>query len=249
MFPDFPLSPVTIVDLVLLAGLMVLHPLWSFLSHQAEKRAEARGQPRPLIHIYRRTLLVLWGMGLAVMAGWIFSGRSLSELGLGFAPTLLFVVSCAAVAIVIGLFVVQVVSVSRSAKERAQVKSQIEAQGRVSKFLPRTPQELGTFRLVSLSAGVVEEIVYRGFLIWAFAHWMHPAAAAALALAVFVAVHFYQESFGALARVALFGGVAVVLVMISGSLLPAIALHIAVDLASGETTHIAFREETETREA
>jgi membrane protease YdiL (CAAX protease family) len=103
--------------------------------------------------------------------------------------------------------------------------------------------------LVSVSAGVIEEIVYRGFLIWAFAHWMHPVAAAALALAVFVAVHLYQESFGALARVAVFGAVAVVLVMLSGSLLPAIALHIAVDLASGETTHIAFRENAMAPEA
>ena len=69
------------------------------------------------------------------------------------------------------------------------------------------------------------------------------AFAVPLALAVFTLAHLYQENARALAGVAVAGAVMTALVMVSGSLIPAMLLHAVVDLAGGEMTWLARREE------
>jgi hypothetical protein len=49
-------------------------------------------------------------------------------------------------------------------------KEQVEALGDVVFFLPRTQKDHRTFIALSITAGVVEEIVYRGFFVW-FGIW------------------------------------------------------------------------------
>ena len=50
-----------------------------------------------------------------------------------------------------------------SATEKCEQSEYLE---KVAHFLPQTMQELRTFYRVSVTAGIVEEIVYRGFVLW-----------------------------------------------------------------------------------
>jgi membrane protease YdiL (CAAX protease family) len=105
--------------------------------------------------------------------------------------------------------------------------------GLTGALLPRTPAEKIAWVGVSVTAGVCEEFVYRGFLIAGLA-----IATGSLAVAVVVAaaafgfVHAYQQPAGVL-RAALIGLLLTAPVLALGSILPAIIAHAAYDLIAG----------------
>jgi membrane protease YdiL (CAAX protease family) len=104
---------------------------------------------------------------------------------------------------------------------------------RAGRILPGDGVERGGFVAVAITAGVCEEILYRGWLPWAIAGWTgSPAAGFVVAALVFGAGHAYQGRNGMLLTGALglfLGGV----VAWTGSLLPGQFLHVAVDLVNG----------------
>jgi membrane protease YdiL (CAAX protease family) len=85
---------------------------------------------------------------------------------------------------------------------------------------------------VSLTAGFCEEFLFRGYLIWVFSPWLGWWGAAALSLTFFATGHAYQGWNGVL-RTGIVGGLFTLVVAISGSLWPAIALHALHDLGGG----------------
>ncbi len=99
-------------------------------------------------------------------------------------------------------------------------------------LLPRTPQEKGVFALLSLAAGVGEEIAYRGYAIPVIATFLGVPAAAVLTSVVFGVLHGYQGLLGTV-RTALMGGILAWGFLASGSLLPAMVAHTLIDLVAG----------------
>jgi membrane protease YdiL (CAAX protease family) len=100
-------------------------------------------------------------------------------------------------------------------------------------LIPQTLSERLTFAVVSVTAGICEELIFRGFLIAA----LRPATgsvalAVAIAAAAFGAAHAHQNVSGGL-RAALLGLVLSVPLLVTGSLYPAIAAHAVVDLLGG----------------
>ncbi|HEV2131521.1 MAG TPA: CPBP family intramembrane glutamic endopeptidase [Longimicrobiaceae bacterium] len=100
-------------------------------------------------------------------------------------------------------------------------------------ILPRTVGEKVAFVGVSITAGVCEELVFRGFLI--------PAASVAfgsiglavlLSSAVFGLLHAYQGVIG-IVRTGILGFLLVIPLLATGSLLPSILAHTALDVIVG----------------
>ena len=101
-------------------------------------------------------------------------------------------------------------------------------------ILPRNRDERRVFALLAITAGITEEFVWRGFLLVLLVALFPqlPLAAAVVAMAaVFGWAHLYQGRAGILATGVL-GGLLAMLYVASGSLLPSIALHAAIDLAA-----------------
>ncbi len=100
-------------------------------------------------------------------------------------------------------------------------------------LLPRTRREKLLFLGVSLSAGIAEELVFRSFLIPAL-----QAATDSLWLAVafssfaFGLIHSYQGASGAL-RASLLGFLLAMPFIATGSVLPGMASHAALDIIGG----------------
>jgi membrane protease YdiL (CAAX protease family) len=100
-------------------------------------------------------------------------------------------------------------------------------------LLPASARDRVLFTGVSITAGICEEIVFRGFLI----HVLH-GATGSLALAlllssgVFGVAHAYQQPAGAL-RAAILGLLLALPLVIDGSIVPAIIAHAAIDILSG----------------
>ncbi len=78
---------------------------------------------------------------------------------------------------------------SRSPRAQASVRKQI---GPLVTLLPHTRPELGWFVGVSLTAGICEEFLFRGYFIWTFERWLGWWGAAALSIPFFAALHAYQ---------------------------------------------------------
>lgn len=99
-------------------------------------------------------------------------------------------------------------------------------------LLPRTRTERRVFALLSLVAGVGEELAYRGYVIPMLAPLVGTGGAAVVSSAVFGVVHGYQGALGVV-RTGLMGGVLAWGFLASGSLWPAIAAHALIDLVAG----------------
>jgi membrane protease YdiL (CAAX protease family) len=94
---------------------------------------------------------------------------------------------------------------------------------------PRIARERMLWALVALSAGLTEEIIYRGFLIRYLQQWTGLTIAVVIAAVMFALDHIYQGPAGVLQ--AFFGGLLFTgLFAIAGSLWLPIAAHAFVDL-------------------
>ncbi|HKJ93075.1 MAG TPA: CPBP family intramembrane glutamic endopeptidase [Longimicrobiales bacterium] len=99
--------------------------------------------------------------------------------------------------------------------------------------LPRTRRERILFLGVALSAGVAEEFVFRSFLIPALqAATDNVWLAVALSSGAFGLIHSYQGMSGAL-RASLLGLLLAVPFIATGSVLPSMAAHTALDIIGG----------------
>ena len=101
-------------------------------------------------------------------------------------------------------------------------------------MLPKTKKEKIWFFLVSLTAGIVEEIAWRGtliFLLQSLFPTLHIIPVILIASAVFGLFHSYQGIYGMI-KTSLFGVIFNLLFIISDSLIPGIIIHFLFDFSS-----------------
>lgn len=99
-------------------------------------------------------------------------------------------------------------------------------------LMPRSPRERGTFAVLSLAAGVGEELAYRGYVIGVLSGVIGTFGAAVVSTVVFGVLHVYQGILG-MARTAVLGGLLAGVFLLSGSLWPPIAAHAVLDILLG----------------
>lgn len=125
---------------------------------------------------------------------------------------------------------------------RARLARQLAS---ASALLPHTSAERRGFVFVSLTAGICEEVLFRGFVMWYCAAFTGPVVAVALSSLLFGFGHLYLGPSHIL-RSGLVGLLLAGIVIAGGSLWPAIVLHATVDLVAGELGYAALSE-TQTR--
>jgi membrane protease YdiL (CAAX protease family) len=104
--------------------------------------------------------------------------------------------------------------------------------GILRELLPRTGEERSVFAILAVAAGVGEEVAYRGYAILALAPLFGTGGAVVVSCAVFGVLHAYQGLIGVV-RTAAMGGVLAWGFLASGSLIPPIIAHVAIDLLAG----------------
>ena len=93
--------------------------------------------------------------------------------------------------------------------------------------------------MVSLMAGFGEELVFRGYLIWVFEPILGLWGAAVISVVIFGLGHAYQGTKGII-ETAIIGAIFTLVVLIFGSLLPAMVLHALFDVYIGILTWVAL---------
>lgn len=231
----------TILDFSAVALFAVLLPAYGLFETWRHRDTSPDDDPTLLFRSYRATIILLWACCLFTLWVWTHEGRSFADLGFtvgsaGYGPWVWLVTF-----LVCGLLLWQAVRAGTNIDTAQSIMTSLEREDGVNDVMPRTPADYRLFKLVSLSAGITEEIMFRGFLIWFLTHWMPLWAAAVLSIIAFVLAHLYQKSVTALAQVA---GIALALTLVyllSGSLWLAILLHIVIDLTSNATIWRARR--------
>jgi uncharacterized protein len=103
--------------------------------------------------------------------------------------------------------------------------------GDVVELLPSTIRERRWFRATAVTAGICEEVLYRGFLIWYVGHALGAAAAIAISSLVFGAGHIYQGVSGVI-KTSVIGLVMAMIYVWSGTLWAPMLIHASVDLGA-----------------
>ncbi len=181
--------------------------------------------PGARLRYYRMLIAWEWSWVLALVLIFIPVARPLAALGVR-APVYQEVVLGLLVGMTIGLGA-SMVAVASTPRLRSWFQGALQ---RVAALLPATHRERWLYAGVALTAGICEELVFRGFLFhylqgWGLTTWL----VVVLAGALFGIGHIYQGLAGAVQAGAL-GMAFGVLYALSGSILPGMVLHALIDL-------------------
>jgi membrane protease YdiL (CAAX protease family) len=150
------------IDLSLIVFLVAALPIFQL---QASLRG-LRGGPSALSRRFVRTILMLGIPALILAADWSIAGRPAAALGLGPPTTMGGMIGL----VLAALFIVALPAISLLTEKRgdpakaAMGRSRMEEAG----VLLRTRGELALFIVMATIIGVAAEILFRGFLLWAF---------------------------------------------------------------------------------
>jgi membrane protease YdiL (CAAX protease family) len=210
-------------------ALFLLLPAWNYYETGKLRRNSALKRA-----YYKRLILVLWF--LAVIAAWSTGlGAFVVHPGAASIPWLLGGTASKAIAatLLTLFFAAALLPGIRGARNsRARQAYVREYRRALAFFLPGTPEELRWFTILTVSAGICEEILFRGFLM-PYLHYGALALSWTFALLVssigFGLNHAYEGAPGVFST-ALAGFAFGVLFLLTGNLALSILMHIAVNL-------------------
>jgi membrane protease YdiL (CAAX protease family) len=215
---------------VLLAHLLAVYVvvaapgLGRILYRRAQQRMLA-GDPMAKIRLYRSIFIEQIVTTAVVLGFWLWGRIPAAGLGLG-APRSWWL-SLGLSAALGGLMIWRSVHL----RPRAQ-KIRDRFNDRVGALLPDTPAEARWFSVISVGAGISEELVYRGFLFYYLALWfphINRLESALVTSLIFGVGHLYQGWKGILST-GIAGLFLAGLYLLSGNLLLPIVVHAVGDL-------------------
>lgn len=208
---------------LLVLFLLVALPVWDRIE---TRRLKTTRDPDAKRRSYRQTIAMLW---IAAILAVVVAGPGLvSPPEGGTVPSWLPPGGAIATGMVIGA-VAPALAVLVSPALRAKLVAPL---ARLSFFLPGTPTERRWFALVSVRAGICEEVLYRGFLLrylLALPFGLSLVAALVASSLMFGLAHLYQGAAGVVGTAAMAFALGL-LYLTSGSLLLPILLHTLIDL-------------------
>jgi uncharacterized protein len=231
-------------DHLLFLVLAVLVPVRAGVFGMRRLRRAAPGDlPTLKLRFYQRAMIVQWSLVALAAALWLLTRRPWSSLGL--VPR----VNGGLVGVGLGVVIIAFLLVRQGRLAPGDEEALAQVRSRTShleRLLPHTRRERSWFFALSATAGVCEEILYRGYVIWYLVAWawlFDPAhaflIAAGLSSIVFGVGHLYQGPRGA-ALTALVGAFLAAIYWITRSLFAGMVLHALLDVHAGYLSHLAW---------
>ncbi|MBI5709912.1 MAG: CPBP family intramembrane metalloprotease [Candidatus Eisenbacteria bacterium] len=159
----------TPLDHTLAVVLAVLFPIRAAtLGFRRLRRAAPADLPQVRLSVYRQAMLVQWLLAASTAGLWLVLGRPWTALGV--VPRLTG--GLAGVGVGLGIVAVLMVRQQTAANVNDESLERLrERMGALERMLPATRRELSWFYALAATAGVCEELLYRGYLIWYFGHF------------------------------------------------------------------------------
>lgn len=235
-----------LIDHLLAVFLVVVGPLRSGLIGLKKFRDAAAGDlPRVRLQTYRGAMLGQIARVFAVALVWWVTRRSPADLGLSLR------LGAGLLGVGLGLAVIIAVMLRQRAKALADPEGRQEMREHLDNIrlvLPHTRGEFRTFAWVALTAGICEELLFRGYLIWYFSHVMPWWAAGLVTAVAFGFGHVYQGARGVIVT-SLLGAFLAAICFLTGSLYSAMLIHYLMDLHSGDLAWRVYESEGADAEA
>lgn len=218
------------VDHIFLLLLFVVQPIYGVFESRRYDAEEKAGRPFNRMLFYRQTVVMEWAFLAVLAVAWVTYARPVADLGFvapggaGFWGGMAF----------LGLFTGYLLYSWREMIKASDAEKAGHAKslGTTAKYLPHTSGELHSFVGVSITAGIVEEIVYRGFVLWYLGQIMPLWAAVVVSSVAFGLAHSYQGPAGAL-RCGLLGLAFGIFYVVTGSIWLPIIAHVLADALQG----------------
>lgn len=231
----------TAADHALVLAILIGLPVRAFFSMRALREAD----PANLVALRRRlwtnAILSQWLLAALVLGLAWSQGRGWGSLSLELRPTAGLLGILVGLAAMVSLLMRQRGTVSSDPEVRERVRERLQS---VIRLMPASRAEYAHFAVLACTAGICEELMFRGYLLWYGAQFMPVLWAAALQAVLFGVAHFYQGPRGMLLTG--FAGVFLTAVtFISGSIWPAMLIHALMDLNAGDMALRAFSPEAD----
>jgi len=220
------------LDLVLLLLAVLVMPALSALS--GRKLARLPPEKRNLPARYWQTIARGWIVAGILLAYWHWMGRPFAALGLDWPIGVKGRLGFGFDALIVAALLIHASRLPRLL--RGDLDKARRALKQV-KITPRTNGELALFMLVAITAGVWEELLYRGFLIWFLMPFAGMIGAAILSSVIFGLAHAYQGWRGIAVTTAI-GLALAILYLATNSLWWLMLAHALIDINGGI---VAFR--------
>lgn len=224
----------TIFDHLFVFVLGVIYPIAGFIGFKRLLKRVEGGATVNRADLYRNTAINHWILFLVALLLWSYLGRPWSDLGIATVVDGWFFAALGLTIAGIVILLVQIRQVvSAGQTELDQLKAQF---GSLTLIIPQNGNELTRFNLLSITAGIVEELLWRGFMIWYLGQFMPLWAAAIVSTVGFGLAHAYQ-GLAHLPQITLVGGAFAGLYLLSGSIWLPMLLHAAVDILQGRLAY------------
>lgn len=219
-----------VFNAILFAILLVLPVVEARWNWPLYLKRLAANTPNARLRHFRSLLLWEWALALSFLLSWAASGRPWASMVTGHASAIQTWLCLLFAGLSIVVFWRQRRSILARPQSMVRLRDRLDY---AKPLLPHTQAERKLFWLVSVTAGLCEETLYRGFLTWYIAGWTGPWAAIVLSSLIFGLGHVYL-GLAHVPRTFLVGLVLAVLAYFSGSLWPSIVIHAAMDWNAGE---------------
>jgi membrane protease YdiL (CAAX protease family) len=220
----------TLADHAVAFLLVAILPVYAAFEYRRLVRAVRAGVSGARARAYRDTILLQWALTGLTLALWFLARRPATMIGLAVPFDARSLAGAFVTAAGLSLLYWQWRAVVRlDGAGREALRAQVAA---VADLVPRSPREAALFRALAVTAGICEEVLYRGFLIWYLAAYVGSWPGALVAGVAFGVAHFYQ-GLGGVVKTGVVGLLTALLYVATDSLLWPVALHAAIDLQGG----------------
>lgn len=229
-----------LIDHLLAVFLVVVGPLRSgVIGLKRFQNAASHDLPRVRLKAYRGSMFAQVARVIAVALVWWATRRSLATLGLELR------VGAGVLGVVVGLAIIIVVMIRQRREALADPEGRRELREHLDNIrlvLPHTRDEFKTFAWLALTAGICEELLYRGYLIWYFSHALPWWGAGLVTAVAFGFGHAYQGARGVVVT-GLLGAFLAAIYFLTGSLYASMLIHCLMDLHSGDLAWRVYESE------
>ena len=228
------------LDHLLAFTLVVIGPLVTgTIGLRRFREASPQELPRVRGDAYRIAMTTQWLRVLATGLIWWLTRRPLADLGLEPHFGAGFIGVTVGLVVIVGVMIRQRGPALDDPESLAEIRARLE---NVEFLLPHTRLEFKRFAWVAVTAGLCEELLYRGYLIWYFSHALPWWAAGLVSALAFGMGHAYQGTRG-VAVTTLLGAFLAAVYFLSGSLFVPMVIHALMDLHTGDMARRAYEHE------
>lgn len=229
----------TIADHLLALTILVGLPVRAYFSMRALRASDESQLVALRRRLWTNAILSQWVLAGCVIALTVFHARGWASLLLVLKANAGLLGVLVGLATMISLVVRQRGSITSDPAVRDRVRERL---ANVKRLLPASRAEYAHFAVLAWTAGLCEELLFRGYLLWYGSQFMPVLWAAGLQAVLFGVAHFYQGPNG-IVRTGFAGVFFTLVTLVTGSIWPAMLIHALMDLNAGDMALRAYSAE------